>query len=71
MGLWQTGRQGIRSLAEMVGILVEEFGEVRMDPGLENDKWLRVRIQYNTGYNCECCVLDYLSSHKSVYRFGA
>lgn len=55
----------------MVGILVEEFGEVRMDPGLENDTWLRVRIQYNTGYNCECCVLDYLSSHKSVYRFGA
>lgn len=29
----------------MVGILVEEFGEVRMDPGLQNDKWLRVRIQ--------------------------
>lgn len=33
MGLWQTGRQVIQSLAELVGILVEVFGEVRMDPG--------------------------------------
>lgn len=28
----------------MVGTLVEGFGEVRMDPGLENDNWLSYRI---------------------------
>lgn len=28
----------------MVGMLVEGFGGVRMDPGLENNQWLSYRI---------------------------
>lgn len=28
----------------MLGILVEELGKLRMDPGLEKDQWLIYRI---------------------------
>lgn len=54
----------------MVGNLVEEFGEVRMDPGLENDKRLRYRIQYSIGHGLNTGSVAYRTYFHTVWGAG-